>query len=67
MSQNIKFVPNPYIAGGSMREDVFSAQFSVYVELEIGLLDNDRVSTYSQSSSHFVGGCGVGKSIPGKA
>ena len=56
MSQNIKFVPNPYTAGGSMREDVFSVQFSVYVELEIGLLDNDRVSTYSQSSSHFVGG-----------
>ncbi len=56
MSQNIKFVPNPYTAGGSMREDVFSVQFSVYVELEIGLLDNDRVSTYSQSSSHFVVG-----------
>lgn len=56
MSENIKFVPNPYTVGGSMREDVFSVQFSVYVELEIDLLDNDQVSTYSRSCSHFVGG-----------
>jgi hypothetical protein len=56
MRTNLIFVPNPYVQGGSMREDVFSVQLSVYVDLEVRLLDNDRVSTYSQSSSLFIGG-----------
>lgn len=51
-----QFRVNPYVVGGFMREDVFSVQFSVYVKLDIGLLDNDGVSTYTVSANHFVGG-----------
>ena len=55
MNKN-NFISNPYVQGAFMREDVFSVQFSVYVNLEIGILDNDQVSTYYQSICHFVGG-----------
>ncbi len=50
-----KFISNPYVAGSLLREDVFTVQFTVYVELEIGILDNDRVSTYTYTAPHYVG------------